>query len=832
MTQLHSQLGILSTLLLLAAGTIQAGIGVVSQLPVPQGAGVKLTATTPAWTIVSNTAANFVTSKKEVVPAVGELLVYSNATGKLTRRLRSPVPFPYANMGSVMAASGDTVVVSDGSYSVRAFNCATGASLWRVDFNPYAVGGLAIDADRVLVGMVDTLFVQGHVLSLKTGVTLSSPSWLSNMDYCNGSSLAICGQWLAIGSPRTTVNSVTGAGVVYIVNPFGASFALAAPSPSGGLQFGNSVAISGTYLYVGNITGNQVHHYDLRTLTYLGEIKPPSPTYTAFGHDLRASGHLLLIKSTDGLWVYDRQTGSLNTILWSQGLVVRGGSICGAQVTAPISNNIFRALQVAGGRFAGSIAAVTKTAAGGVSGAIYTSLTDATMNTAGSALFTAKISGSGVNSGSDSGLWSGVSGMNQLRLREGSLVGSTKAGTAFRPFFSVDSSTGFSLSHSATGAVSLWGGTVNSVALIVPGASVYFPAESSPLKVAKVNTAGAVLNSSAMASFSLKSGGTVNLGNDSALARPGLVFAVEARESGNSGLLNAPYAQLHPRVACTSTRIAFTSFLSGRPSKTNTAVFLKTIGGSQLPAIQKGESAPGAFGQFPDAYLSSISGEALSPAVTVIRGTYKTAKFTAAGLWSYNNNTADKYSVAWERGQVPGFPTGTTWKRILKVFATTDGTILFLAQIGGPGITSKNDVGFWRCGLGSNTPTVLVREGQLMPGAQEAVLGTIQQVDAGNDGSWALLASLSRSPSSQNQILIGGKITTDSGFSIVTRKGLAIDGSAVGATQLSLSLPANTTDAAGMGTIGQGRVVESSRVLYRSTFKHGTELATTGIYGY
>lgn len=112
MTTYRSFLHFLATSLWMAAGTVQGSTGVGSQLAVPQGAAIMLTATTPAWTVVSNNAANFVTSRGEVVPAVGELLVYSNATGKLTRRLRSPVPFPFANMGSVMAASGDIVVVT------------------------------------------------------------------------------------------------------------------------------------------------------------------------------------------------------------------------------------------------------------------------------------------------------------------------------------------------------------------------------------------------------------------------------------------------------------------------------------------------------------------------------------------------------------------------------------------------------------------------------------------------------------------------------------------------------------------------------------------------
>ena len=828
---------LLAAVLLPAGVCVQASTGVSSQLPVPTGASVKLTATTPAWTIVSNSSANFVTPRGEVVTAAGELLIYSNATGRLTRRLRSPVPSPFANMGVVMAASGDVVVVNDGTSSVRAFHCGTGVSLWRRDFHPYAVGGIAMDSGRVLVGIVDTLLIGTHVLNAATGEVQSSPAWNSDMDYFPGSAVAICGPWLAIGSPRTKVGAFTGAGVVQVVNPFGASFTLGPPTASNGLQFGTSVAISGTSLYVGCVGKSEVYHYDLRTQAFVGTILPPSPVYTGFGRDLRASGHLLLILSSDGLWLHDRQTGSLNTILWQEAgaigfKVVEGGSLCGAQVTAPAGGKVFRAVGVAGGRLGGSLVAVTKTAAGGVGGATFSLLTDATLNAAGSALFTARMSGSGVSAGSDAGLWTGVTGMQQLRLREGSLSGTTKAGTPFRPFFSVDNSTYYSLNRSSAGAVGLWGGTGGSAPLVVPGGSVFLQGVGTPLSVAKLHSAGAVLSSAAMASFSLKPGGSVTLGNDSVIARPGLVFSIEAREGSSSGLLNAPHAQLHPRLATAGTRLAFASFLSGRASNTNAAVFTKVIGGSQVAAIQKGEAAPGAFEQFTDGFLSSFTGEAISPAVTVIRGTYKTAAFTAEGIWSFNNATMQKHSVAWARGQVPGFPAGTTWRRLLKTFATTDGTILFLARISGPGITTKNDVGLWRCSLGSNAPTVLVREGQLLPGTHEAVLGTIQQVDVGSDGTWALLASLSRSASSQNQILIGGRTSLDSGFNLLTRKGLGIDGAVNGALQLSLSLPANTTDAAGMGTLGQGRAAESSRVLYQATFKHGTELATTGIWGY
>lgn len=814
-----------------------AGSGIVSEVALPTGAIAGNTAVTQSWTVVSNINATLVTAKGEQVPGAGEALVYSNATGKLTRRLRSSLPYPYANLSRVTAASGDLVVVSDGHSSVRAYNCATGASLWRVDFPTSTVTGLATDGVRVLVGFIDTLQVVSAVLDAKTGSAVGGHAWVEAIDFAPGNSLAIEGGWYAIGSPRNSVGAFTGAGAVFVVNPVGASTKINNPDPADGNQFASSVAISGSSLYVGCHARSRVYHYDIRTLTLLETIVPPSPVYTAFGSRLAASGHLLLIEAAGSPWLFDRNTGNLHLIFTEAQaggpVLFTGSSLCGQFAAGKAGSKVFRAVGVSGGRMDGSIAAVTKQAAGGLGGPLFSSLTDATINSAGTALFTASVSGSGVTSANNSGIWTGASGMSSLLLREGAGTPGNKAGTPFRPFFSPDGSTAYCMTRSSTGAVWLWKQSGGSLApLLTAGGTIFMSGDTSTSTISKIHSAAGMQNTAAVVNLVLKAGPNADLNSDTLIARPGILALTEAREGRQSGISGALHAQLSPRLAATASRLAYSSFLTGRPVASNAAVFTKVLAGSPEVAAEKGEAPVGTTGQFSDAKISSFVGEAVSAGVTVMRATYKTGSSTSHGIWSYNHSNAAKHSVAWVRGQVPGFASGVTWSRFLKTFATSDGSILFLAQIKGPGITASNDVGFWRCTLGSNAPALLIREGQVVPNCNGAVISVIQQVDAGSDGTWALLASLGRSPGAQNQVLLGGNVSVDLFHSVVMRKGNAIDSSVSASTLLGLALPKNNTDAAGMGTLGQARLAESGTILHRATFKHGTELAVTSIWGY
>jgi hypothetical protein len=813
------------------------GVGTVSELTLPAGVTAGTPVVTTSWTLVAQPSANLATAKGEQVPAAGEVLVLSNATGKLVRKLRSTLPYPYAALSRRMAASGDIVVVTDGESSVRAFNCATGAHLWRKDFPSRFIDGIATDGLRVIIGMVDNVLVITNTLDIKTGDVVGASSWVESIDYFPGEAVAISGGWTVAGSPRSTVGAFNGAGVVMVVNPNGSYTRLLNPEPSGGAQFGQSVAISGHSLYVGCHSKRKVYHYDTRTLTLLETIEPPSSFYTAFGVELCASDHLLLIQSADGPWLYDRNTGNLNRIfqtgLPAGTIVSRGASLCGQMAVAPAGGRLFKATGVSGGRLDGEIAMVTGLTADGLSGPVFSKSMDAALNSAGLAVFAAKVSGSGTTALNDTGVWTGDSTLNSLLLREGTTSGTTKAGTPSRPFFSPDGTTAYSFTRSTTGALTLWKQNAGTMSPFVSaGGSIFISGDSALSVISKINGAGGVLNTAAAVNLLLKTGGTIHAGNDSVVLRPSLLSLVTAREGQPSAISGVNHGQINPRLATSSTRITFSSALTGSPTATNAAVFTQVLGGSTSVAMEKGQAAVGAETQFPDAKISAFVGEAVSAGVTVIRGTYKTGATTAHALWSYNHGTMAQHSVAWANGQVPGLPTGVKWSRFLKNFATADGRILFLAQIKGTGINPSNDLGFWTCNLGSNTPTLLVREGQALPQAHGAVIGTIQQVDAGSNGSWALLASLTRSPAGQNQVLLGGNVSLDTQHSIVMRKGIAIDGSEAAAMLLSISLPGNNTDAAGMGTTGQARLVEDGLILHRATFQHGTELAMGGVWGY
>ena len=815
-----------------------ASSGVVSTWPLPSNATVGQTAVTPSWTLVASPSTTLTSSKGEQIPGAGEVLVYSNATGKLVRRVRSPLPFPHANLGRKLAASGDIMVVTDGEYSVRAIHCVTGASLWRYDRPGRYLNGLAIDSGKVVVGLKDTNYMSVDILNATTGALSSQIGYFLGTDDFPGDAVAAGGGWVVVGSPRSTVGGITGAGFVSVEKPgfAGASYSVAAPDASSSMFFGKAVAISGTSLYVGCSQKNRVYHYDLRTGGFIGAIDPPSPAVFAFGQELSASGHLLLISSVDGPWLYDRQTGSLirfflETIA-TQGYVLRDTSICGQYAVGPAGTKLFRAVRVGGGRLGGNVVVAKGAAAGGVTGAKFASLAEATISSMGSGLVAARISGGGATTATDTGIWSGSNGMTSLMLREGAQSGSFRVASAFRPFLSQDDTIAYSFTRSSSGAVGLWRqNAATMTAALLPGGVISLTGGETAT-VSKLHTASIAQTGSFAASLALKNRGTVNAANDSIIARPGLIYTTDAREGQDSGLMGITHGQLAPRIATTSTCLAFSSFLNGALPTVNAAVFTRQFSFTKLLAMQKGDPAVGVTSQFSDAKVHSFIGESISNGVIVMRGTYKTATLTGEAIWTYNPNTAARHSVAWTRGQVSYFPSGTTWKRFLKVFATDDGATYFLAQISGKLVSPANDMGLWRCNLGSNAPVLILREGATLPSEHGAVVSAIQNLDVSTDGTWALLASLSRSPSAHNQVLLGGKQTTDIGYNVVARKGIAIDRTTGPSTLLGLALPTTTTNAAGMGSIGQSQLADNGKVLHRATFKEATEVVSSGIWGY
>jgi hypothetical protein len=812
----------------LAAGcftqVLPASPGVVTEMKLPAGASVERTVVTESWTLATS---------------AGEVLVYSNASGALVRRLR-PSHTAGSSFATYIAASGDFVVVSDKPWSLCAFNCATGKHLWDANLPGNGlVRSLSTDGMRVAAGEPDStspasaVSAEGLVSIFHAGtgqLLVRDRTIWGQTAAVYGEAVALSGPWMAVGAYGHDSPGYSNSGMVVVKHTSGTENYLLAPDIQSAAGFGRSVAISGNTLYVGTLARDRVYLFDLRTLAFNKTVVEPSPSIAGFGQELTASGHLLVINSADGAWLYDRQSGALTSLFAGAAgadPVKRGLGLCGGYAAAPILGRLFRATLV-GSSLGGND--VTKVGSA-VAGASVAGFGDASLSSTGSAAFVARLKGAAVNSANDLTLWQGAAGSIGQILREGTVYGSSKAGTAFSPSFSGDGSSSFTLSRSSTGAVGLWRYSGASTAsILLPGGNVVL-AGNNTVTVSKIYGAGPVQTSSSIANVSLKQGNGVFADNDSLIFRPNINSTVEAREGSESGLPGALFAQLHPRLAAAGTRLAFSGFLMGRLPHQNAAVFTKSLGGANIVAMEKGDSPIGVKGQFADAVVSGFIGEAVSAGVTIIRCTYKTAAFSTEALMSYNHSSGADHSIAWGRGQVPGQAAGVTWKRFLKAFAAENGDAFFLAQIAGPGITAANDVGFWHCALGSTTPRLLAGEGTFMPNSGGATISTIQQVDASRDGTWTLLASLARSPASRNQILIGGNIASDLGFEVIARKGIAVDRPAP-SVLLGLGLPTNNTNAAGMAAAGNGRFANNGKVLYRSLYKEGLALTISGIWGY
>lgn len=803
---------------------LSASSGVVTEMTRPAGTSVERTVVTENWTLASS---------------AGEVLVYSNATGKLVRRLRPPHAAG-SIFATYMAASGDFVVVSDTLWTLCAFNCATGKHLWNAEM-PYnwMVKSLATDGNRVAAGSPDSMSPQSAIPAEGTVAIFHSGTgqWLAadhspwgQTTALYGDAVALSGPWMAVGARAYDAPGYSNNGMVVVKHTSGTENYLFAPDLQNADGFGKAVAISGNTLYVGTSLRDRVYLFDLRTLAYIGAINEPAAPIGGFGQELTASGHLLAINSADGAWLYDRQSGALTSIFAGAAggdPVKRGIGLCGGHAAAPVLGRLFRVTNIGSSLGGNEVSTVGSSVAGGS----MASFGDASLSSMGIASFVARLKGATVTTANDTSLWQGAAGSNGQILREGTLYGSNRAGTAFSPSFSDDGGSTFFMSRSSTGVAGLWRYTgASTAAVLVPGGSIMLPGNLS-VTVSKIHSAGAVQTSSSIANISLKAGNGVYADNDSLITRPNLISFVEAREGSESGLPGALFAQLHPRLAAAGIRLAFSSFLMGRLPQTNAAVFTKTLAGANIAAMEKGDSPVGVSGQFSDAVVSGFQGEAVSTGATLFRCTYKTAKFSAEALMAYNHGTSADHSIAWVRGQVPGLAAGVTWKRFLKVFAADNGGAFFLAQIGGPGITPANDLGFWHCALGSTTPKLLAGEGSFLPSSGGASISSIQQVDASRDGTWTLLASLTRSPASRNQILIGGNIASDLGFEVIARKGIAVD-RPTPSVLLGLGLPANHTNAAGMAASGNGRFAHDGKVLHRSLYKEGTALTISGIWGY
>lgn len=259
-----------------------------------------------------------------------------------------------------------------------------------------------------------------------------------------------------------------------------------------------------------------------------------------------------------------------------------------------------------------------------------------------------------------------------------------------------------------------------------------------PLKAADELRVDNTVADAARVTVRLKTGGAINVGNDSAIYEmsDGNVINHEfAIREGNSFGGGRVIGEIAPRLAFRDLSLSVTFGLTGTNVNSGNNQLLLLFGSGEFT---RGDAAPGvrnSTGIAISASFSSFTAEANNASSGVFRATLNpTAGVTPAvneGLWS---NRLGTLGCVMQKGQqAPGLATGVKVTRILNFAIMTDSDILILAQVAGPGIKPTNDVVLY---LSKENPVeepgyieILAREGDRLPGTKGAKIATIQRLE-------------------------------------------------------------------------------------------------------
>ena len=417
-----------------------------------------------------------------VVNAAGEVQVFSTATGKFIRRLRSPKPAASGLFGGLVTVSGTRAYILENERFIHAYELSTGARVWTNSLlgeNPplkyQEIRSLAVDGDTLLAGMplawtvelpnFNQFSFQGLVrsVSCKDGKNTGTYLPAIGQAFCDyGLALAISGDLMVFASPRREVSGKTDGGQITVRNR--ATVVDIVPADlADGDQFGSAVAISRDLIFVGSpkadVNGRTdvgaVYVYDAKNHHLVKKLTAPTslPNGCTFGSSLSATGTLVVVGASGGLtsgsvWLYDTESESLVQMLPSAlGKTSRFGTSLGifgshAVICDPIavggsssSGRVHRVTQLGRDWGDANVLASTKTAAPGLSGPVYAAFGDTAMSVSGKALHTATLSGPGVTTANNTGLWNTSSGSLDLVVREGDLYSAQKLQSPTKTIF-------------------------------------------------------------------------------------------------------------------------------------------------------------------------------------------------------------------------------------------------------------------------------------------------------------------------------------------------------------------------------------------------------------
>ncbi len=851
------------------------------------GDGHGSTALSSKWAVVGAWSAEDRGAANE-----GAVQVFNAATGAWVRKLLPPGPATANQFfGFALALSGDTLVVgahgtNGGRGAIHLFNLATGALIRSIPNptdvpNEYFGAAVAISIDFVVAGAYGANTNAGRVdiLDLKTGSRtrsiVASPA-VSNALF--GSALTIEGNILAVGAQGDNAN--TGKVYFYTVRQYGYDLirTLVPSGAAAGTYAGACLAMFQGRVAIGTNYSGKAFLYDLAT-EFEHALVPVSPAgdgtfgnSVAINHEYVAVGQRFATSNSGAVHLFNSSGFEEDTIPPPGGTVDPekfGASVCfdgntllatapeestqetkagAAYLIKPLTGQMNYFKVAAKGDYAPGLPHVNL----GTTGEAY-------INRLGKAAFISGLAGAGVSSNANGAFWNYAADSVSRFIATGSEWGGG---------VTVSSVSRMVLNNTDYPAcqVTLRGSGINSsnnAGLLLGGGGLRTGTSLSGIGLSRTPSAFLdLVQSHAPSSLLIGCPLTFRVGLEGVTAAsdsgvlildsiglPTTALITEGSPAPVSLGVGVTLGQFAPRLCYVNSNHYYSAALTGSSVSTaNNAVVLgRTAAGVQSVVARKGETAVDALGvATPGITYSSFIGEASNSLETAFYRATVTgapgAGVTTAnneGIWAYDPTFSIRRLMVRKGSSVPQVGSGSWIARIISFWGTANlasvEQAIVLVQLSGSGINASNDQVLLLVQSDNDSVRILVREGDPAQGCPGAKIGVISRVESDPiSHGYAVLATLTGAAPGTDQALFVGNVSrgnTLSGFPLRRpylrlRKGQLFDNQP--SKIKSISLPTTNMAASGAGSMGRGRAISGSTIVFTVEFDNGVRQIMQG----
>jgi hypothetical protein len=850
------------------------------------GDGHSSTALSSKWAVVGAWSAEDRGAADE-----GAVQVFNAATGARVRKLLPPgVATANQFFGFALALSGDTLVVgahgtNGGRGKIHLFNLATGALIRSIP-NPtdvpleYFGAAVAISGDFVVAGAYGANTNAGRVdvLSLKTGSlaysVLASPA-VSNALF--GSALAIEGNILAVGAQGDNAN--TGKVYFYYVTMFGHELirTLVPSGAAAGTYAGACLAMFQGRVAIGTNYSGKAFLYNLAT-EFEHALVPVYPAgdgtfgnSVAINHEYVAVGQRFASSNRGAVHLFNSY-GFAEDSIFAPGLRGEtekfGASVCfdgnALLATAPEertqdtnAGSAYLIKPLTGPMNYTRIAAKGDYAPGAAN-INFGTFGDVFLNRNSRVSFLTGLTGAGALATDRASFLTDSDDRplpmvrSRAELGSGLKVSGISRVVSNDPAFAVSQLTvsGSGVNSSNNSVISFGLGFVLRTGILrldLEGA----PSAFLDLVQPHVDGGG---HFGCPITFQIGVNGVTSAKDSGVLIErvSPLSFSTVIREGGPPPFsLGAGVAlgQFAPRLCYVKSSQYCSAALTGSSVSTaNNAVVLgRTPAGVQSVVARKGDAAVDPFGVATAGITySSFIGEASNDLDTAIYRATVTgapgAGVTTAnneGIWACDSTFAIRRLMVRKGTSVPEVGSGSKIARIISFWGTANlasvEQAIVLVQLSGSGINASNDQVLLLVQSDNDSVRILMREGDPAQGCPGARIGVISRVESDPiSHGYAVLATLTGAAVGTEQALFVGNVSrgdTVSGFPLRRpylrlRKGQLFDNQP--SKIKSISLPTTNMAASGAGSIGRGRAISGSTIVFTVEFDNGVRQIMKG----